>query len=241
MTEDPVPKPPPRRLHPASVLIPLFGVGVCLLVFLYRKELEPMLLEARNWTMAQGTWGIVVFGAVYAIAIVLLIPGNIMTSVATALFGPLITVIVVSTAGTVGAVVCFLLARYGLRGFVAEKLAHNLRFRWLDEHTAKRGSLFVAVARILPIMPGNLLHYAFGITQVPLGVYTFWSWLGSLPGLILFATGLDTVLRFWTDQKISWDRIGLLALILLVKGLLIAWAARQAGVGWRRGKPDITV
>jgi uncharacterized membrane protein YdjX (TVP38/TMEM64 family) len=226
--------PEPRRLHPATLAVPLLMAVLCVFAWRHRDQLGPAYDAAKTWTASQGVWGVVVFGVVYAAAIILFIPGNMLTALATALFGPLVAIVVVSLGGTAGATIAFLIARHGARDYVAQRLRRYPRFRWIEEQTETRGSLFVAIARILPLMPGNLLHYAFGLTRVSLGTFIFWSYLGSMPALILFATGLDAVLQVFTGHPVPWPQVAAFAGLVCVKVALIAWAAHQAGVPLRR-------
>lgn len=213
----------------ARLIVPLAFAVLAGYVLVHRDDVRPALAALRIWTAGQGACGVVAFGLAYAVAVVCFVPGNLMTPVATALFGPLLAIVVVSTGGTLGATLSFLIARYGAREWVARRFGHHPRFQWLERNTATRGELFVAVARILPIMPGNVLHYAFGLTGVPLGVFVVWSWLGSMPGLVFFVTGLDAVFRVFVGETVPPSLLGALAGLLVVKVLLLTWAARQAG------------
>jgi len=42
------------------------------------------------------------------------------------------------------------------------------------------------LTRLSPIFPFNLLNYAFGLTKVSLKHYFFASWLGMIPGTIMY-------------------------------------------------------
>lgn len=229
---------PEHRLHPASLVVPLVIVVVGVFLFIHRDDVRQHLLDLRGWSASQGAWGWIVFGVVYAVGVVLFIPGNVMTGVSLVLYGPYVTIPLVSVAGTTGATLAFLVSRYCVRGHVAARLVKNRRFIWLEEHTRTRGALFVAVARSLPVMPGNFLHYAFGITQVRFATYVFWSWLASLPGLVVFVTGLTTVFQLATGGTVPRGLIAALGGIIIVKIALLAWAAHEAGIPlqWRRRK-----
>ena len=42
------------------------------------------------------------------------------------------------------------------------------------------------LTRLSPVFPFNLLNYAYGVTQVSLRGYFFASWLGMLPGTVMY-------------------------------------------------------
>lgn len=233
---------PSRRRRALSVLVALLVIACGLLTLQHQGQVKTVLLSTRAWTAQQGMLGVVVFGCIYALAVVFFVPGTTLTPAAAALFGSVVAVPVVSVAGTLGATLAFLIARYGVRDAIAARFANNLRFQWLNDQTARRGALFVVVARLLPVMPGNVIHYAFGLTRVSLGVFVFWSWLGTLPGLIFFVTGSDAVFRLATAQSIPPGLIAVLAAIVTLQVVLVMWAARVAGIkfgGSRRSpKPN---
>src|SRR3970040_1243770 len=53
------------------------------------------------------------------------------------------------------------------------------------------GSVIVALTRLAPLFPFNLLNYGFGLTRIPFWTYVFWSYLCMLPGTILYVVGAD--------------------------------------------------
>ena len=48
------------------------------------------------------------------------------------------------------------------------------------------GFKIVLLTRLSPVLPFNLLNYAFGLTAVPLRTYILASWIGMLPGTIMY-------------------------------------------------------
>jgi uncharacterized membrane protein YdjX (TVP38/TMEM64 family) len=55
-----------------------------------------------------------------------------------------------------------------------------------DDAVAAQGWKIVGLTRLSPVFPFNLLNYAFGLTQVKLKHYVIASWLGMLPGTIMY-------------------------------------------------------
>ena len=117
-----------------------------------------------------------------------------MTAAAGALFGSFWGVVYVNIAATIGAALAFLVARYWARRAVVNWLQGNARFQKLDALTSKHGAVIVAVTRLVPLFPFNLLNYGFGLTRVGFWTYLFWSWLCMLPGTVLYVVGTDAVL-----------------------------------------------
>jgi uncharacterized membrane protein YdjX (TVP38/TMEM64 family) len=94
--------------------------------------------------------------------------------------------IYVSVAATLGATLAFLIGRYFARQWVAARLANYPKFKAVDEAAAREGWKIVALTRLSPVFPFNLLNYAFGLTNVGVRDYVLASWAGTLPGTILY-------------------------------------------------------
>jgi uncharacterized membrane protein YdjX (TVP38/TMEM64 family) len=92
----------------------------------------------------------------------------------------------VSIAATLGATAAFLVGRYLARDAVARRIEASPRFRALDEAVAGEGWKIVGLARLSPVFPFNVLNYAFGVTRVPLRDFVLASWVGMLPGTVMY-------------------------------------------------------
>ena len=161
---------------------------VAILLFVAQKlfNVQQLLKNALDWIDTLGPWGPTAFITIYILATVLFIPGSLLTLGAGLLFGPLFGSIYVSIASTLGATCAFLVSRYLARGWVAKQIEGNQQFQAIDEAVANEGWKIVGLTRLSPFLPFNLLNYGFGITQVSLGDYFFASWIGMIPGTIMY-------------------------------------------------------
>lgn len=128
----------------------------------------------------------ILFIVVYVLAVVLLLPGSVITLGGGWLFGLGQGFLLVSLASTFGATLAFLLGRSFARDWVGARLATMPRFAALDQAIAERGAVVVFLTRLAPIFPFNLLNYALGLTQIRLRQYVLASWLGMMPGTLLY-------------------------------------------------------
>jgi len=126
------------------------------------------------------------FSGLYCLATVLFLPGAILTLASGVLFGVIWGTIWVSLGSTVGATIAFLISRYLARDWIKRKIAGNNRFQNLDKALQREGWKVILLLRLSPIFPFNLLNYALGITAIPLRHYIVASWIGMLPGTILY-------------------------------------------------------
>ena len=138
------------------------------------------------WVQANPAIAWAVFIVFYVSAVVLMLPGSILTLGAGYLFGLGYGFVIVSFASTVGATCAFLVGRFFAREWVAGKLSAMPRFSALDRAVGARGALVVLLTRLSPAFPFTLLNYALGLTQVPLKTYVLVSWLGMMPGTLLY-------------------------------------------------------
>lgn len=166
----------------AAYLVAAPGLFAALRFLHVQELLNPVL----GWISRLGAWGPALFIGIYVIAAVLFVPGSILTLGAGALFGLAIGSICVSVGATLGAIAAFLVGRYFLRGAIAQKIEGNEKFAAIDSAVAKEGWKIVFLTRLSPIFPFTLLNYAFGLTRVRLGHYVLASWIGMMPGTIMY-------------------------------------------------------
>lgn len=181
----------------------------------------------RGWIESLGVLGPVVFTALYILAVVAALPGSALTVGAGALFGSVLGVITVSIGSTIGAGLSFLIARYLARDAAARWLNKSEKFKKLDQMTEKHGAIIVAITRLVPVFPFNLLNYGFGLTKVPFWTYVLWSWLCMIPGTVLFVVGADAFTKGIEQGKVPWGLIGIGAAALVVLTILARFAKQK--------------
>lgn len=209
--------------RPVVLILALVAILVAARAFGLGERLGAL----RGWIDGLGAWGPAVFVFMYAAAVVAALPGSALTVAAGALFGSVIGVIVVSIASTLGAGLSFLVARYFARGAVAGWLSTKEKFRRLDQLTEEHGAIIVALTRLVPIFPFNLLNYGFGLTRVRFWTYVLWSWLCMLPGTVLYVVGADAFTKGIAEGRVPWALIGALAAAAVVLTILVRYARRK--------------
>ncbi len=162
----------------------------------------------------------------------LFVPAWPLTVGAGAAYGVVAGTALVSISSVTGAALAFLLARSLLRRQVERWVAGNLRFAAIDQAVGRQGWRIVALTRLSPVFPFNLLNYAYGLTAIGFGPYVLASWLAMLPGTLLYvylgAAGAD-VAEAATGQ-VNWLATGLrwvgFAATVIVTGILTRIARR---------------
>jgi uncharacterized membrane protein YdjX (TVP38/TMEM64 family) len=149
-------------------------------------HVQELLSQALEWVAQLGPWGPVIFIVLYVLATVLFVPGSVLTLGAGAIFGVFWGSVYVSIAATLGATCAFLVGRHLAREAIARKIEGDERFAAIDRAVAREGWKIVGLTRLSPVFPFTLLNYAFGITRVKLGHYVLASWIGMIPGTVMF-------------------------------------------------------
>ena len=162
------------------------GVIVGLLAVGWLLDLGQYFAAGAQWIEANRTISWAVFIVFYVVAVVAMLPGSLLTLAAGFLFGLGFGFAIVSFSSVVGASLAFLLGRYLARDWVEGQMASMPRFAALDAAVGQRGALVVLLTRLSPLFPFNLLNYALGLTQVRFLAYVAASWIGMMPGTVLY-------------------------------------------------------
>ncbi len=202
----------------------LLAAIVAILIMARVLGLGERMGDLREWIQGLGPWGPVVFLFLYAAAVVAAVPGSALSVAAGALFGSVLGVVLVINAATLGASLAFLISRYFARDAVARWLSSNEKFQKLDRLTEEHGATIVALTRLVPLFPFNLLNYGFGLTRVPFWTYVVWSWFCMLPATIIFVVGADAFTQGLTQGQVPWVLLGTLGVV----GLILTFLVRQA-------------
>ncbi|TDI12041.1 MAG: TVP38/TMEM64 family protein [Acidobacteria bacterium] len=195
-----------------------------LLVFLYFLDVQELFQVALAWISDLGPWGPVFFIVFYILSTVLFLPGLIPTMAAGVLFGVIRGTLLVSISSISGATLAFLIGRYLAREWVAAMIRGNQKFEAIDAAVAEEGWKIVGLTRLSPVFPFNLLNYAFGLTQVSLKDYFLASWIGMLPGTVMYVyigslagnlASLGSGERSRTSAEWALYGVGLMATVVL--------------------------
>lgn len=175
-----------RRAVSAGKWLLAVAVLAALLVGARFVNAQERLRAALDWAACQGAWTPVIFLALYVLAAVLLVPGSLLTLGAGAVFGLVRGTVLVSLASTLAATAAFLLGRHLARTVVSRRIAGNERLAALDRAVAAEGWKVVLLTRLSPVFPYTVMNYVFGLTPVKVGPYVLATWLGMLPGTVLY-------------------------------------------------------
>jgi len=165
-----------------KIALAVVAVAAFLLV---GREAAGLLQDFAAFVEGIGIWAPVVFIAGYALAVVALIPGSLLTLAGGAIFGLLQGTIYVFIAAVIGSIGGFTIARYVARSAVEERISSDERFAAVDSAVGENGFKIVFLLRMSPVFPFSFLNYALGLTRVSLRDYALASF-GMIPGTLLY-------------------------------------------------------
>lgn len=208
---------------------PIALIGAVILVLVLAKVfgIGDKIGALKGWIESLGVLGPVVFTALYIVAVVAALPGSALTVGAGALFGSVMGIITVSIGSTIGAALAFLIARYFARDAAVRWLNKSEKFKKLDQMTGKHGAMMVALTRLVPVFPFNLLNYGFGLTKVPFWTYVLWSWLCMLPATVLFVVGADAFTKGLEEGRVPWGLVGVAVVTLILLTVIVRQARKR--------------
>jgi len=162
-----------------AVIAGVIAAGVLLPV-------KDWLFAGLEWTQGLGVWGPMFVVGFYIVACVAFLPGSVLTLGTGFIFKLLLGTITVSIGSTLGACAAFMIGRTFGRKWISKKADRNEKFSAIDNAIGQQGFKIVLLVRLSPVFPFNLLNYAFGLTKVSFAKYVLGSWIGMLPGTVMY-------------------------------------------------------
>jgi uncharacterized membrane protein YdjX (TVP38/TMEM64 family)/Fe-S oxidoreductase len=193
-----------------GLLLILIGAIIAIRTVGLTRYLEQENL--RNLIQNAGLWAPAIYMLTYTLAPALFLPGLPVTIIGGILFGPFWGVVYSIVGATAGACLAFLISRYAARGWIEEKLK-SPRWKKLDEGVENQGWKIVALTRLIPLFPFNLLNYAFGLTKIGFVPYALATFLFMLPACIAFIVFSSSLLNLLKGRISGEFLIGLSLLI----------------------------
>lgn len=172
------------RKHAHWKWVGLVVLGVALTVAWFLLPVAKWAEALQAWIDHFGRWGPLIFGVIYVIAVVLLMPGSALTLAAGFAYGawgaPLALI-----AATIGASLAFLIARYLAREKVCSFIQGRKKLEAVEKAVSEEGWKIVGLVRLSPLVPFNLQNYFFGVTQIPFVHYVAATFVGIIPGTLV--------------------------------------------------------
>lgn len=125
-----------------------------------------------------------VFIALFITATLLLIPGAAMAILAGGIFGFSYGLLLSVIGSSLGALTAFMVGRYLAADWVNARMGGKAR--QLTTKVANMGWRIVAIVRLTPFMPFDVINFALGTTKISAFQYTIATIVFMLPGMVFY-------------------------------------------------------
>jgi len=208
------------------VTLSLFITSLAVIIIAIKISGIDQFLEKerlQNWINGFGSKGPIAYMLLFSLTPSLFLPGLPITVAGGIVFGALWGTIYASIGSTIGACLAFLIARYFARNQIENLLSGRLKA--IDEGVEKNGWIFVAVTRLIPLFPFNLLNYSFGLTKIKFRDYAIASWIFMLPGTAAYTIFSSSLLDA-IHGRVSKELIIGIVLLAFISAVPIIYRAK---------------
>ncbi len=140
------------------------------------------------WAQTHTAYAWLIFIMLYMLAAVCMFPAVLLTLSAGIMFGVLAGTVLVSVASLLGAVLVFAVGRTVARAQVRRLVSRTDKFIALERAIRSKGFWMVLLIRLSPLFPYVVQNYLFSVSSISWRDYTVATWLGMLPGIVLYTS-----------------------------------------------------
>ena len=155
-------------------------------LLLYALPTGRAVEAAQDGAASLGPWGPAAFGGLYVALALLLVSGAAMSVAAGTVFGPVTAFVTINLSAVVSGALAFLIGRYLARDWAARFARRNKYLRAARGTVEEGGFKAMLLLRISPLVPFTPVNYLLGATPAGFGPYLLSTWLGTMPGTLLY-------------------------------------------------------
>jgi uncharacterized membrane protein YdjX (TVP38/TMEM64 family) len=219
-------KPQSDRFNKISSILFCAGVivAVCLLIlqwfplqsWSFQGFVNFVVVTCKGWMAVYGPVGL--FTAMIVSSVLSPIPNEVFLAFAGMTMSPLSVALFGALGSTVGAVICFYIARLGgqplVKRFVKESTLAPVN-QWFN----KWGSWAILLGRIIPLVPFDAVSYLSGLAKTKVTKFSALTFIGAVPRCLLYAYIGELIAEYNLPVLI------LLAIIVVV--ILLIWKFKK--------------
>ncbi|MBA4146557.1 MAG: TVP38/TMEM64 family protein [Verrucomicrobia bacterium] len=182
-----------------------------------------------RWTSDRGAVGVLVFSAIYILAVLLLLPSSVFTMSAGVTYGLLGGTLLSLVSATFGAAIAFVISRCCAHAPAQHWLNRNRRLKALDRAISEHEWKVVFLFRLAPVVPFGPVNYSLGLSNVRFWTYITATATGILPGTFLYTyAGYAGYAFFGNGDTHTTLQYALIAGGLVVAIILVVFLGRIA-------------
>jgi uncharacterized membrane protein YdjX (TVP38/TMEM64 family) len=183
-----------HQIHLAKLFFIILALAIfCAIAFIFQQH----SIEIIAWIEHLGWLAPVLFLIIYCLATIMLLPTMVITLAGGAIFGPLFGTVLNLFGATLGAICSFLITRHLIYNWFFRKKGTKLSK--LIHEVDQKGWMFIALLRLFPIIPFNLVNYGLGVTGIKFRTYLITTFIFLIPPEIIYTyfgyAGMDMLLK----------------------------------------------
>jgi uncharacterized membrane protein YdjX (TVP38/TMEM64 family) len=183
------------------------AVAVCVGAWML-LPVEDWLREFSRWANGFGPYGLLVFGVLFFLATLLIVPGTPLTIAGAVAYGWAVMPVILVSA-TLGSWLAFFAARHLFRERVRALIARKPGLKATVEAVGDGGWRLLTLMRLSPFVPFNAQNYVLGVTDVRTAAYLVSTVIGMLPGTVVCVYLGVIGRRAGGDEPTHWITLGL--------------------------------
>jgi uncharacterized membrane protein YdjX (TVP38/TMEM64 family) len=214
-----------RRQAIILIVVVVAGIGFLVVADQFIERISPWDYDDfERWMRELGAWGPILYILFFAVSMVIApIPTGPAPIAAAAAFGGVEAFFYTMLAGTLGATLCFGIARKwgrpALERFLPDKLVSEI-----DRVSDHLGVRVLFMLRLFPIFGVDIVSYGAGLTRIRFTTYLLISIVATTPVLVLVSV-VGEGLR--EDKTVAAVALAVLAVFLLTPLLYFALRRRR--------------
>lgn len=189
-----------QRLINVTLIVLAVGILATLAGFYFSQCEENVCPSIQQFVQSFGTWAPLIFAVLYVLASPIPFVSTVLSVTAGLVFGIVRGALYTVVIATLSALVPFTIARRLGREWVESKLKGKRFDEMYERSGGSGGFVFVALMRLVPILPWEVQNYVAGLTKIR--VITFL--LATLVGIIPATTSL-AFLGSTASDPTSWQ------------------------------------
>jgi len=172
--------------------------------------------EIKEYIQSKGALAPIIYVIVLTLLPLLLFPDSILVIAGGMIFGLWNGVILTSIGSLLGGIIAFIISRVLGKTVVKKIIKKDLVI--FENKGNKSAFLLILILRLIPIFPFKIVSYSAGFTDMKLKDFAIATFLGSLPGIVVYTNLGDKTTALGTSD--FYVSIGLVVLLFVVSLVL---------------------
>lgn len=210
-------------IHPTKIFFIILAlVTLITSAYIFQKYSTEII----HWVDQLGWMAPLLFLIIYCLATIMFLPTLVITMAGGAIFGPLFGALLNLFGATWGAACSFLITRHLISDWFSRK--KGVKLSKLIDEVDQRGWMFIALLRLFPIIPFNIVNYGLGVTGIKFRTYLITTFIFLIPPEIIYTyfgyAGMDALLKqgtFYRNGGIIISGLAIITLCAFKLGLLM--------------------